>query len=289
MPSKPLLRRSGGLAPHVEAALFPSQAKSHPATGARVVAAHVRAAIGLAAQAKPAGSGLRSPAPHVQAALAGPRPGSARREPTVLRATASGAATPARRAGAVVQPACIVNFFSSLFSSCFGGGSNQPQQQPQPDRHAYVSLAEVPRSQSLLVDQGDSLTLTPGNSYFPGHLTSCAMVFALGDDGGCVYHWPGHSQSKDHALALRRAMAEARVTRWVGIEAYGLDFGLTNPKRGEYLDTWSAFGRFVQTEIGVAPAIFLCEDQWTNPILKYSGGRVTPVFPAFKTLEELKG
>jgi hypothetical protein len=179
----------------------------------------------------------------------------------------------------------------SIFSNCWPGSGSREPSGSEDDEGPLLSEEKPSKkpSTSHYVGQGGSADLTPGDTYFPGDLTACAMVFVFDSEEGCVYHWPFHSPSTTYLGKLESAMGSAGVINPARCLAFGRDYGLSNPKRPEYLESWAKFGKFVENQLGVAPEIFLCEDNYSNPILKFTGSSVVSTFPDFERLEDLMG
>lgn len=259
---------------------------------ARALAAHVQAAIAGTVQPRAAIPPARRLAPHVQAAIAATAQPAMPPRGAVARPTLPVSPKPAAAGlNGAVQPA-FLSGLCSIFSSCWPGGSGSREPTRSEDSKGLLLNEEIPskkRSTSHYVGQGDSADLTPRDTYFPGDLTACAMVFVFDNEEGCVYHWPFHTPSTSYLRELRTAMSSAGVTDPTRCLAFGRDYGLSNPKRKKYLESWAEFGDFVQDQLGVAPEIFLCEDQYSNPILEFTGSSVVSRFPPFTGLEELMG
>jgi hypothetical protein len=281
------------LAPHVQAAFNPAQARLGTGPATRAMAApHVQAATARIAQPKLAPPREGHRAPHVQAAAgaaAQPRRALEQRArvvpapPVQARPVPS---FPAHPAGGTVQPFC--GWLWDKITSCFRSEPDEFQPLFQVEDQ-QVEVVVQRRSESHLVDQNDYSPLTLNDSYYPGDLTACAMVFVLGAGGGCVYHWPFHQSNGGYLTRMQTAMREAGVAHAVTCQVFGRDYGLTNSKRGEYLESWRVFGDYIQQHLGVAPAISLCEDDYSNPILIYTARGIVSRFPEFTPLATLMG
>jgi hypothetical protein len=283
-------------APHVQAAFNPAQARLRTGPATRATAApHVQAAVARTAQPKTAPQRGGARAPHVQAATGvaaqprrAPEPRARVVPPPAVQARPI-PSFPAGPAGGTLQPFC--GCFSGVWdwvTSRFSNNQNNFQPLPQVEEQR-VEIVVQRRAESHLVGQGSYSSLTLNDSYCPGDLTACAMVFVLDADGGCVYHWPFHTEGGSYLGKMNTAMHEAGVAQAVTCEIFGRDYGLTNPNRGEYLESWRSFGDYIQQNLGVAPAISLCEDTYSNPILVYTARGIVSRFPPFTPLATLMG
>jgi len=287
------------MAAHVQAALSPAQAKPGPVAVSRAAAApHVQAAMARTAQPKIAPQregGAR--ASHVQAATgAAAQPRRAPLQPARVAPQVQArpiAGPPRGAAGGTVQPCGFFSYLWKGLTSCVWGDQNNqnnnfaPLEQEEPQE---LEIVVQRQPESHQVGQDGSSPLTLNDSYSPGDLTACAMVFVLdANGGGCVYHWPFHTPSGRYLSKMQTAMREAEMGRAVACQIFGRDYGLTNSKRGEYLEGWKEFGDYIQENLGFAPAISLCEDAYSNPILVYTARGIESRFPPFTPLATLMG
>jgi hypothetical protein len=189
-----------------------------------------------------------------------------------------------------VQPCGFFTYLWRGLTSCVWGDQNNqnnfaPLEQEEPQE---LEVVVQRRGETHLVTEGNYLSsLTLNDSYVPGDLTACAMVFVLGEDGGCVYHWPFHLPTGQYLSKMQTAMREAGIDRAVTCQIFGRDYGLTNPSRGEYLEGWREFGVYIQENLDVVPEIFLCEDAYSNPILLYTARGIASRFPPVTPLATL--
>ena len=114
--------------------------------------------------------------------------------------------------------------------------------------------------------------------YSPGHLTQCVMVFALGSDGACVYHWPFHTWSNQYIQKMHQAIVAHAGTVHT-FYGFGMDAPVPSLVQEEER-SWRAFQQSFATEFGGPLRLYLVEEPYTNPPLKLAGGAVTTVMPS---------
>ena len=93
----------------------------------------------------------------------------------------------------------------------------------------------------------------------------------------------------DNLAKMQAAMREAGVARAVACQVFGRDYDLGNANRGEYLKGWHEFGIYIEEQLGVAPEIFLCEDNYSTAVLVYTKQGIISKFPTFTPLATLRG
>jgi hypothetical protein len=190
-----------------------------------------------------------------------------------------------------VQPRGFFSYLWKGLTSCVWGDQNNQHNFAPLEHEEELQELEIVvqrRPENHWVSEGNYETLILGDSYHPGFFTACGMVFVFGEEGGCVYHWPFHTASGQYLAKMEAAMRQAGVARAVACQVFGRDYDLGNSKRGEYLDGWHDFGNYIEENLGVAPEIFLCEDNYSTAFLAYTNQGVNSRFPTFTPLATLR-
>jgi len=175
------------------------------------------------------------------------------------------------RISTTIQAASCWDWLTSCFSS---KSKVRVEEEEQELVQRPVVIIEPVKKKDVTVAMDDYTELEDGVTYTPSHLTNCAMVFAIGADAGCVYHWPFHTWSQDHISTLERAMKEFEVTRPVRYYIFGMDAS-SQIAAEKQEKSWREFGNSFKYHFKAIPQMFLVKEPYTMPSLKYSGGGVT--------------
>lgn len=174
-----------------------------------------------------------------------------------------------------IQPG-LWDWLTSCFRRCRPAVENHDGAHEDLIGQQVQVVVHRPVSNQVLVDQGNYGELEEGTTYFPGHLTSCAMVFAIGRESGCVFHWPFHAWVGSHVRTMKQAMGESGVNGAVRYQIFGMDAPKGSDREKSDSD-WRDFRERFKLEFG-EPEVILIEEPYTNPLLRYSDGSVTTFF-----------